>query len=215
MIELKGPEICVGEDKKRLIILLHGWGSSGENFIHFAKVIGKFLPDSHFAAPNAPFEREVGGGYQWFSLEDRSEEALYNGVENAALILNNFIDAKLKELNLKDAQLSLVGFSQGAMLDIHTALTRSQACASVVAYSGRFLSPVRVAPKIKSKPNICVVHGDADDVVPFSSLDLAVKALKENGVNAEGYPIRALGHIINEEGIKLGAEFIKKNFKAI
>ncbi|MGL9732523.1 MAG: alpha/beta hydrolase [Wolbachia sp.] len=213
MIELKGPEICANENKKNLIICLHGWGSSGDNFIHLAKVMSRSLSDSCFIAPNAPFERETGDGYQWFRLDDRSEEALYNGLKSAALIVNHFIDMKLKEFNLNDAQLSLIGFSQGAMLAIHIALTRSQSCASVVAYSGRFLSFSKVTPEIKSKPNMCIIHGDADDVVPFSSLDLSVKALKENGINVNGYPIHALGHIINEEGIRLGVEFIKKYFK--
>ncbi|WP_353288068.1 alpha/beta hydrolase [Wolbachia endosymbiont (group B) of Gerris lacustris] len=212
MIELQSQEICPNGNKKNLIIFFHGWGSSGDNFVHLAKVMSKSLSDSYLIVPNAPFEREIGDGYQWFSLEDRSEEALYSGVKNAASIVNHFIDTKLKELNLKDTQLSLVGFSQGAMLAMHVALTRLQSCASVVAYSGRFLSPSKIAPEIKSKPSICVIHGDADDVVPFSSLNLAVKALKENGVNAQGYPIHGLGHIINEEGIKLGVEFIKKNF---
>ena len=198
MIELKSQEICPNGNKKNLIIFFffHVWGSSGDNFVHLAKVMSKFLPDSCFVVPNAPFEREIGDGYQWFSLEDRSEEALYNGVKNAASIVNHFIDTKLKELNLKDTQLSLVGFSQGAMLAIHVALTRLQSCASVVAYSGRFLSPSKIAPEIKSKPSICVIHGDADDVVPFSSLDLAVKALKENGVNAQGYPIHGLAILL-------------------
>lgn len=213
MIELEGPEICPSKGKKNLIVFLHGWGSNGDNFIHLAKIMSRSLLNSHFVAPNAPFEREIGDGYQWFSLEDRSEDALYNGVKNAALIANNFIDEKLKELDLNDSQLSLVGFSQGAMLAIHTALTRTQPCASVVAYSGRFLSPTKAAQEIKSKPNMCVIHGDADDVVPFSSLDSAVKALKENGVNAEGHPVRGLGHMINEDGIRLGVEFIKNNFK--
>ncbi|WP_341808854.1 alpha/beta hydrolase [Wolbachia endosymbiont (group E) of Neria commutata] len=213
MIEIKGPEIGEGEHKKNLVVFLHGWGSSGDNFIHLAKVMSKFLPDSYFVAPNAPFEREIGDGYQWFSLEDRSEDALYNGVKNAALIVNNFIETKLREMNLSDAQLSLVGFSQGAMLAIHTALTRMQPCASVVGYSGRFLSPSKVASEIKSKPNMCLIHGDADDVVPFSSLGLAVKALKENGVNVEGHAIHSLEHMINDKGIKLGIEFIKKNSK--
>lgn len=213
MIELKSQEICTDGNKKNLIVFFHGWGSSGDNFVHLAKVMSKFLPDSYLVVPNAPFEREIGDGYQWFSLEDRGEEALYSGVKNATSIVNHFIDTKLKEFNLKDTHLSLVGFSQGAMLAINVALTRSKSCASVVAYSGRFLSPSKTAPEIKSKPSICVIHGDADDVVPFSSLGLAVKALKENGVNVEGYPINGLGHIINDEGIKLGVEFIKKNFK--
>ncbi|EAL57897.1 phospholipase/carboxylesterase family protein [Wolbachia endosymbiont of Drosophila ananassae] len=92
MIELRGPEICAGGNKKNLIVFLHGWGSSGDNFIHLAKVMSKFLLGSYFAVPNAPFEREIGDGYQWFSLEDRSEEALYNGVKNATSIVNHFID---------------------------------------------------------------------------------------------------------------------------
>ncbi|QKX02332.1 alpha/beta hydrolase [Wolbachia endosymbiont of Dirofilaria (Dirofilaria) immitis] len=214
MIELKGPEICASGNKKNLVVCLHGWGSSGDNFVHLAKVMSKSLPDSCFIVPDAPFKREIGDGYQWFSLEDYSEEVLYNGIKNATLIVNHFIDTKLREFGLKDIQLSLVGFSQGAMLAIHTALARPQSCASVVVYSGRFLLPSKVIPKIKSKPNVCVIHGDADDIVPFSSLNLMVEALKKSGVNVEGYPIHALGHIINEEGIKLGVEFIKKNFKS-
>lgn len=213
MIEINGPEICKSANKKNLIVLLHGWGSSGDNFIHLAKVMSNSLPDSHFIAPNAPFNRETGDGYQWFSLDDRREEALYNGVRNAAFIVNNFIDAKLKTLNLQDDQLALVGFSQGAMLAIHASLTRMRSCASVVAYSGRFIAPSKIAPEIKSKPNVCVIHGEVDDVVPFSSLALAIQALEENGINVEGHSIHSLGHVINDEGIKLGVQFIKRNFK--
>ncbi len=212
MIEINGPEICVGENKKNLVVCLHGWGSSGDNFIHVAKIMNKFSPDSCFIAPNAPFPRKTGDGYQWFSLENRAEDVLYSGVKNAASIINNFIDRKLQEMNLDDTQLSLIGFSQGAMAAIHTSLTRTQPCASVIAYSGRFIAPHKVAMDIKSKPNIYVIHGDADDVVPFSCLDLSVKALRENGINAEAHAIHSLGHIINDEGIKLGVEFIKRNF---
>jgi phospholipase/carboxylesterase len=211
MIEINGPEICVNGNKKNLIICLHGWGSSGDNFIHIAKIMSKSLPDACFIAPNAPFPRETGGGYQWFSLEDRAANVLYNGVKNAASIINNFIDKKLNEMNLNDRQLSLIGFSQGAMVAIHTSLTRMQPCASVIAYSGRFISPPEIAIDIKSKPNICIVHGDADDVVPFSYLDLSVKTLRKNGINAEAHAIHSLSHIINDEGIKLGVEFIKRH----
>lgn len=116
MIELKSQEICPNGNKENLIIFFHGWGSSGDNFVHLAKVMSKFLPDSYLVVPNAPFEREIGDGYQLFSLEDRSEEALYNGVKNAASIVNHFIDTKLKELNLKDTQLSLVDFLKGQCL---------------------------------------------------------------------------------------------------
>ncbi|OEY87158.1 phospholipase [Wolbachia pipientis] len=212
MIEINGPEICLSGDRKNVIVCLHGWGASGDSFIHVAKIMSKFLPYSHFIAPNAPFVRKTGGGYQWFGLENRAEEILYNGVKHAASIVNCFIDKKLKEMGLNDTQLSLIGFSQGAMLAIHASLTRVQPCSSVVAYSGRFIAPSQVTMDIKSTPEMCIIHGDADDVVPFSCFDLSVQTLKKHGVNIEAHAIHALGHIINDDGIKLGVEFIKRNF---
>lgn len=208
-MKINGPEIPGRQ--KNLIVCLHGWGSSGDNFIHLAKMMSKFLPDSHFIAPNAPFIRKIGDGYEWFSLEDRSEKALYRGITNAASIVSNFIDEKLYELNLQNAQLSLVGFSQGAMLAIYVALTRRQLCSSVIAYSGRFIAPSYIESEIKSKPDVCLIHGEYDDVVPFSCLDESANALRNNGINVKSHAISSLGHIVNDEGIRLGAEFIKKH----
>jgi phospholipase/carboxylesterase len=114
-------------------------------------------------------------------------------------------------MNLNDRQLSLIGFSQSAMVAIHTSLTRMQPCALVIAYSCRFITLPEIAIDIKSKPNIFIIHGDADDVVPFSYLDSSLETLRKNGINTEAHAIHSLSHIINDEGMKLGVEFIKRH----
>jgi phospholipase/carboxylesterase len=54
---------------KQLIVLLHGYGSNGEDLISLAPYWAKTLPDAQFVSPNAP-EPVPGypGGYQWFPI---------------------------------------------------------------------------------------------------------------------------------------------------
>lgn len=211
MIEISGPEFCLNKSAENLVILLHGWGASGDSFIEVGKAMSKFLPNSFFVAPNAPFERE-DGGYQWFSLEDRREPAILSGIERAADILDSFIDMKLKSFGFSEKQLSLVGFSQGAMLALHTSLRHLRPCSSVVAYSGRLVAPSRLSGELKSKPNICIIHSRDDVVVPFTAFEAAVEALTNNNIEIESHSLDGIGHTIDDKGIKLGAEFIKKHF---
>ncbi len=214
MIEINGPEFYLNKPVENLVILLHGWGASGDNLIEVGKAMSKFLPTSLFIAPNAPFKRE-NYGYQWFSLEDRSESTMLTGAKDAAVILNNFIDTKLKSFGFSDKQLSLVGFSQGAMLALYTSLRRLYPCSSVVAYSGRLIAPSKLSEELCSKPNICIVHGIDDEVVPFTAFEVATETLTNSGVDVEGHPLSGIGHSISDKGITLGAEFIKRHFKTL
>ena len=68
---LKGPELAPRNGTaKRLVIFLHGLGADGNDLLSIGPMMD--LPDTHFAAPNAPFPCDFGGGgYQWFSLQDR------------------------------------------------------------------------------------------------------------------------------------------------
>jgi predicted esterase len=54
---------------KQLVVLLHGYGSNGEDLISLAPYWAKTLPDAQFVSPNAP-DPVPGypGGYQWFPI---------------------------------------------------------------------------------------------------------------------------------------------------
>jgi len=202
-----------GGAAKQLVILLHGWGADGPNLIDLADGFAPLLPDAQFIAPNAPFVCEVNPyGYQWFSLQDRQPQPMLAGVRHAAEILNHFIDEQLKILNLDNSKLALVGFSQGTMVGLHVALRRTPQLAALVGFSGLLVGAELLAKEIVSRPPVCLIHGEADDVVPFAMMKHAADALKANGVAVESHARSFMGHSIDMDGMKTAAAFLKKSF---
>jgi phospholipase/carboxylesterase len=146
-------------------------------------------------------------GRQWFSLQDRSPAAMLQGLSEARPILDDFLDQQLSARGLTDRDLLLVGFSQGTMIALFTALRRSVACAAIVGYSGLLAAPDRLREEIAARPPILLVHGDQDPVVSYQFMELARQTLEllQVPVAAVGRP--GLGHSIDDEGLALGIGF--------
>jgi len=209
--QLSGPtrKPRSGGVPKQLVILLHGWGADGANLIDLADMFAQVLPDALFVAPNAPYPCEVNPfGYQWFSLMDRQPQHMLDGVRNAAAALNQYIDEQLKALSLDNSKLILVGFSQGTMVALHVAARRSPQIAAIVGYSGALIAPEILGTEIVARPPICLLHGEADEVVPFAAMKQATEALKSHGFTIESHPRPFLSHSIDMEGIKLASAFV-------
>lgn len=209
--KLQGPsrKPRSGGKPKQLAILLHGWGADGANLIDLADMFAQVLPDAFFIAPNGPFPCEVNPfGYQWFSLMDRQPQHMLDGVRNAAAILNRFIDEQLAALSLDNSRLILIGFSQGTMTALHVALRRSPQVAAVIGYSGALVAPETLAPEIVARPPVCLIHGEADEVVPFAAMKQAAEALKSHGLSVESHPRPFLSHSIDMEGIRIASAFL-------
>jgi phospholipase/carboxylesterase len=199
---------------KQLVLLLHGWGADGPNLIDLGDALSPVLPDALFVAPNAPFPCEANPyGYQWFSLIDRQPQHMLAGVSTAADIVNHFIDHALDDLGLDNSKLALIGFSQGTMVALHVALRRSPAIAGVVGFSGALIGPDSLSKEIAARPPVCLIHGEADDMVPFKSMAMAQSALKDHGVSVETHTRPFLGHSIDMDGLKAAGEFLVKNLK--
>src|SRR3546814_4568068 len=78
----------------------------------------------------------MGAGYQWWGLSGFAPSVLAAGAASAAPAIDAFIDRKLAQYGLSEADLAIVGFSQGTMMALHVALRRPRAVAAVVGYSG-------------------------------------------------------------------------------
>jgi phospholipase/carboxylesterase len=213
--QLDGPRhgVKAGEGKARaLVVFLHGLGADGNDLISLAPLLESLLPGTAFASPHAPWPCDMAPlGRQWFSLQDRDPDTLLAGVQAAAPLLNAFLDQELKAHGLSDDRLALVGFSQGTMTALHCALRRPRACAVVVGFSGALLKPEVLGNQIVSRPPVLLVHGDADQVVPFQALALAEEALQLNGVPVAAWRRPGLGHGIDNEGLQLAAISLVQN----
>ena len=211
--DLDGPRYgpASGQAPKQLVVLLHGLGADGNDLISLAPYLAQVLPEAAFVSPNAPFPCDMAPfGRQWFSLQERTPEAMLGGIRMSAPILEGFLDAELETAGLTAERLALVGFSQGTMMALHVGLRREAALGAIVGFSGALLAPELLPAEIKSRPPVLLIHGAADDVVPAQALPAAVAALEANAVPVTQELRPGLGHSIDEHGLQLAMAFLKE-----
>ncbi len=197
---------------KQLVMFLHGLGADGNDLISLAPLMTNSLPDAQFVSPDAPFDCDLAPfGRQWFSFRDTGAEQMFAGVSAAADHLNRFIDAMLKQYNLPISKLAVLGFSQGTMTALHTLLRRPEPCAAIVGFSGAIVASNRLPIDIRCKPPVCLIHGDADNVVPYAQMIDAEAALLKAGVEVETHTRSGLAHGIDPDGLDIATAFMKKH----
>ncbi len=201
---------------KYLVIFLHGYGANGENLINLWHEFNYVLPEAHYISPNAiePWEGGFPHSYQWFSLYSGTDrKALFeiaHNIKNANKILTNFIDEQLERFNLTHDKLFVVGFSQGGMMAMYQGMTFAKKPAGIISFSGKVVLPEMVGEKIITKPEVCLIHGEADSVLPFENFIEAKKILTEKDIAHEAHPVPHLDHSIDIHGIRLAQQFVKK-----
>jgi phospholipase/carboxylesterase len=211
--ELNGPSSppASGAAPRSLVILLHGYGSNGDDLIGLVPYWRAALPDTLFLAPDAPQPCPgTATGRQWWALTSLSPEARAAGVRVSAATLNAYIDQQLAKYGLTEDRMALVGFSQGTMMALHVGPRREHALAGIVGYSGMLADPLALTTEMRTKPPILLVHGDADTVLPVASIHQAQAALEPLGFEVATHISRGLGHSVDEAGLTLGREFLAK-----
>ncbi len=214
-VDLDGPRLAPasGEPAKKLVILCHGYGADGNDLIGLGSQWQTLLPDAAFVSPHAPDRCGMSPmGYQWFPITRLDPDEYWTGVQEAAPVLNAFIDQELARLGLDDSALALVGFSQGTMMSLHAGLRRAIAPAAILGYSGALAGPEHLAGQINVKPPVMLIHGDMDEVIPVAALDVASNALAEAGVGVQWHISQGIGHGIDGAGLSLGGEFLRTAF---
>lgn len=213
--DLEGPEFgpAAGGKPGKLVLLLHGLGADGNDLISLAPHWARLLPGAVFVSPHAPFPCDMAPyGHQWFSLQDRTEQAILSGVQAAYPILDAFIDQLLARFGLVEADMALVGFSQGTMMSLFASVRRARPVAAVVGYSGALVGSGLLAHELRSRPPVLLVHGDADEVVPMQASQMAKAALQAADVPVELKIRPGLPHGIDDQGLALGGQFLARAF---
>lgn len=202
------------KNPKQLMMLLHGYGSSGEDLISLAPEFIQALPNAVFISPNAPYRCEQmfwsGNSYQWFSLINYDMSRILKEVDESFNQLKAYTDKMLKKFNLSNKNLIMSGFSQGAMMSIHYGLNIGEKILGVVAFSGRILSNQTRFDESQITDNFIAIHGKNDMVVPFYCLKEIEDGLLEIGKKPKTLAVENLPHSIDETGIEFAKKFLKK-----
>jgi len=195
---LKGPAT-------HLVVLVHGYGSDGDDLIGLAPHWQQAMPGAHFIAPHAPDRVPGSAGYQWFPIARIDPSEMHRGVESAGPTLDQFLDSELERLQLPSEKLILVGFSQGAMLSLHLGLRRPIPPAAIVGLSGLLTAP---PPPRADGPPIFLAHGDADQVVPPQAMLTAAVMLGAAGRAVQWHMAHGVGHGVDPETMAQAGQFL-------
>jgi phospholipase/carboxylesterase len=219
--KLDGPRLEPRSGPPRaLVVFLHGYGADGNDLIHLGRAWQQLLPQAAFVSPHAPEPcGQAPVGRQWFALTFRDPNERWLGCNKAAPMLEAFLAAELARHKLAPSALALVGFSQGTMMALHVGLRRATAPFAIVGYSGLLVTPPnataeKLAPEIKSRPPILLIHGDRDDLIPVQALFLAAGGLASLGIPVEWHMSYGIGHGIDQEGLRHGGEFLARRLAA-
>ncbi|MEM7671507.1 MAG: dienelactone hydrolase family protein [Pseudomonadota bacterium] len=197
-----------------VVLFLHGYGADGADLLGLAEPLAPHLPDSVFIAADAP-DRSMANpmGYQWFPIpwiDGSTDAAASEGMHRSAKLLDALLDRILAEEGIDADRLILIGFSQGTMMSLHVAPRRAEPVAGVVGFSGRLMVPERLGEEMLSTPPVLLIHGDADDVVPFEEMQTAGEALQGAGFTVYAHVMEGTGHGIAPDGLSVALAFIRE-----
>ena len=200
------------EKPKNAVILCHGYGGDGKDISILANYWRPHLPNTIFICPDGPEKCSVSPkGFQWFDLVDQSPDQILTKSLIAEIKINTLIEEIKTNNNLQSKDIALVGFSQGCMISLQTGIKRKDQIKCIVGFSGKIISTDHLSKNINSKPNIMLMHGDVDEVVPVNFLLEAKIFFKNVDYEIETKIFNNCEHRIPIEGSSLGLQFLKKN----
>ena len=193
---VREPKIIL--QKNPLLLLLHGYGSNEEDLFSFANE----LPAEYFVvAVRAPFDLQYGS-YAWYAINFDANENKFSDLpqaRNSRDLIATFVNELQQNYPLDADKITLVGFSQGAILSYATALSYPDKIKNVAALSGYLNLEIVKEDYLKNtfqNLNIFISHGSQDQVIPVDWARKAPTTL--NNLNIQNvfkeYP---MGHGIN------------------
>ncbi|WP_404401628.1 alpha/beta hydrolase [Pelagibacterium halotolerans] len=211
--KLSGPMLQpVSGDAKQLVVLLHGYGSDGQDLIALGQYWRDTAPDALFVAPNAHEPAGfIPGGYQWFPVEADSNGAVVDpgGTGAARPVIMQFLEDLWEQTGLGPEDTVLVGFSQGAMMALDVGLRLKRPLRGIIAFSGMVIAPEKLADEKGSTPPVLLIHGDNDEIVPVAGSRDAHALLDGLSVPVRLHIEPGVGHMITQQGLDIATAFLK------
>ena len=109
-------------DKNPLLVLLHGYGSNEADLFSFASELPE---DYYIVSARAPYDLQYGS-YAWYAINFDADENKFSDHEQAKVsrdLIGTFIDELVANYPIDKNSITLIGFSQGAILSYGVALS--------------------------------------------------------------------------------------------
>ncbi len=198
-------EIEPNQPAKKTIIVLHGLGADGSDFVPVVSEL--HLPTSaavRFVFPHAPvMPITINSGFEmraWYdilSLEiDRRVDT--EGIHKSIQLVESLIQNEEKRGITRD-NIVLAGFSQGAVIALAKELTASKPVAGVIALSGYLAFSSNDLQHVNRQLPIFLGHGTEDPIVPYALGKAAYVTLQQLGCHVNWHSYRMAHSVCAEE----------------
>lgn len=219
--EAKAETIAhIPDNPSSALIIIHGYGGNAQTLSWMTDKLKNSLPDTAFYYPSAP-DKAPMGGYQWFVIPHLGEKIadmdMYKQMMTDALknlpIIHKLIDDIHESQNIPYDKIYVSGFSQGGLMAVLTGLTNKHQLTKVVSFSG---VPVLFTPDFKPKnivaaPDILLIQGNRDNIIPKDSLKMSATTLVLVGIEPYIRVIKGMPHSINKHAGQYLIDFINDN----
>lgn len=186
-------EAQTGDDPVATVIILHGLGADGRDFVPVAEQLNlSSIGPVRFLFPNAPhMPVTINGGYSmpaWYDIlgadiVSQQDEA---GMRQTQAAIEAML-ANEKARGIAANRIVLAGFSQGCAMALMAGLRHGERLAGIVGMSGYLpladKTALEASPANKDVP-IFLAHGTLDGVVALPRASASRDALQ-----ALGYPV--------------------------
>lgn len=211
-------EIETGPNPTASIVLMHGLGADGNDFVPIAQELDlSSVGPVRFVFPNAPvMPVTINGGYQmpaWYdiygpNLVQREDEA---GLRRSQASIEALIE-KEKARGIAANRIVVAGFSQGCAMALMTGLRHGEKLAGIVGLSGYLPLAATVADERHAANHatpIFLAHGSADPVVVLPRATASRDALKALGYSVDWHEYPMAHSVCMEEIADLNAWLLR------
>ncbi len=199
-MSLKVIETQTGENPVASIIIMHGLGADGRDFLPVAEQLDlSSVGPVRFLFPNAPvMPVTINGGYEmpaWYDilgadLVRREDEA---GLRQSQLMIEELIAGE-KARGIPARRIVVAGFSQGCAMTLMVGLRHAEQLAGLICMSGYLpLADKTAAERSAASQGVPIFlgHGTYDGMIVLPRAEASRDALKAMGYAVEwhSYPM--------------------------
>lgn len=213
---LESIEFATDPQPQASVIVLHGLGADGHDFVPVAKMLDAGI-GVRYVFPHAPMMPvTINQGYvmrAWYDIRnaDLAQHEDEDGLRQSMARINALIDREIAR-GIPAERIVLMGFSQGCAMTLMTGLRQPRRLAALIGLSG-FLPLAGHTADERSPANqdtpIFLAHGRLDPIVPIDRAVASRDLLQQLGYPVEWheYPIP---HSVSPEEIADIDLFLRK-----
>lgn len=210
---LETIELQTRETPRFSIIVLHGLGADGQDFVPVCQALdlSAVLPHGglRFVLPTAPvIPVTINNGMRmraWYDIRhgDLSQREDADGLRQSRVLIDELITQEQQVHGIPPERIVLAGFSQGCAMTLLAGLRHPARLAGLIGLSGYLplLDSTEAERSPANQPTpIFLAHGQQDGVVAYSRAEASHQELRRLGYSVDwhAYP---MGHEVCEEEI--------------